>query len=877
MTTIPNVSGLGLEEAVRKYCEAGLYLVPVRTGKHPGSAVGKGWPEKSSNDPETVLQMLKDTGAEGIALHVGKSGMVAFDVDTPEELPDFLREVVQSAPYQRTREVNNGRGHYLFANDGVDYSNSNGSLGKAWGEIRGKNGVVLLEPSPHPKEDGEYAWERPGPVPALPAHVAELMTTATNSAPPADTDEITEFVKRNNRGKNTVALAKRVQGFLSSVAEGASRHQSMLPALADAMNDARKGTYPAKDALLAMSDAFQDAIGGDRNAGGEFMSIASWAVGQAIKEEEIAEAVKVTPPDLGYNHWGSAERLKHTLAGDFVWCPKVKWHAWSEKDGVWVRPAEHILLESSVRSLVSTVREELKSKEGDARVPVLKYLNKVQDISGVEGAIKFLRPLMVGSWDKFDRNTDRLTVANGTLVFEGGGVRLQEHRRGDLITKKSNVTYDPDAPAPDFWLQTLEMFVPNERIRAFLQRLAGSLLVSVGVKEQKIPFFYGNGGCGKSTFAQGMSTILGEDLAVPVDPATIRTAQRSGSSASPDLFALLGARVVIAEEAEDQDGNKSQRIDVGMIKRWSGGTDSTKIVARPMYGDVVKFMPTFTLVLIANNAPDFKDQTDGIWRRLLVIPFNTPVPEGTKTMESTDVAAIFRAEASGMLNWALEGYREWKKGGLRPPPEVLLAGQELRAKQDWIGNFVVESTHDEADGFVSCDDLHAAWQAWRGGDKEIPDLSKRRLGAELKGRKGWGESKVKKLDGKAVRGWYGKSLGVTELAPVTELASENCNRITAGQTPLDHEGYRVTEESVRVHDESEVSAEKLAGFAEKFCNPVTEGVEMPLTCTDAVTEPQTENCNPRRVTGLPMTFDFTTGTTSTPDAAWRRLYRKSEA
>lgn len=583
-------------------------------------------------------------------------------------------------------------------------------------------------------------------------------------------------------------------------------------------------------------------------------------------------------PRYDFTQWGAAQRLDEALQGRFLWCPKVKWHGWNECEGVWQRPAEYLLLRESVLALKEKTEQECKALAdlgSDKAVAMArKYALDMQNVGNVKGAMKFLEPLMVGSWEQFDQDPNKLTVANGTLVFDGDDVRLEDHDPHDYITKKSPVVYDSEASAP-FWEQTLQMFVPNDHIRGFLQRLAGSLLVAVGVKEQRIPFFYGNGGCGKSTFAQGMSTILGDDLAVPVDPATIRTAQRSGSSASPDLFSLLGARIVVAEEAEDPDGGKSQGIDVGMIKRWSGGTDSTKIVARPMYGDVVKFMPTFTLVLIANNAPNFKDQTDGIWRRLLVVPFNTPVPAGTRPMESTEVASRFRAEASGMLNWAIEGYRQWRKHGLNPPQEVLLAGQELRRDQDYLGNFLAETTHPEDGGFVSSEAVHEAWTAWRGGDREIPDLSKRKLGEELKKRKGWGETKTKKVDGKTVRGWHGQALGgtepVTDLPPVTELGDENCDRKTAGQRPKTPPVTEVTELSVRVNHESEKDAEKLERFAGKNCDCVTEGQKHALTCTDAVTELSREKCDRPRVSGLARTFSFT------GDDSWRRLYRRGEA
>jgi len=44
--------------------------------------------------------------------------------------------------------------------------------------------------------------------------------------------------------------------------------------------------------------------------------------------------------------------------------------------------------------------------------------------------------------------------------------------------------------------------------------------------------------------------------------------------------------------------------------------------------------------------------------------------------------AELRAELPGILNWALEGYRAWKAGGLQPPPSVLESTQEYKLENE---------------------------------------------------------------------------------------------------------------------------------------------------------------------------------------------------
>jgi Bifunctional DNA primase/polymerase, N-terminal len=85
------------------YAAAGLYVLPVRRGtKDPGSVVGKRWQVKSSCDPKVITAWFAGTN-HGIALHCGRSGLVVFDVDNPDKLPEILRKHLQHAPFQSTR------------------------------------------------------------------------------------------------------------------------------------------------------------------------------------------------------------------------------------------------------------------------------------------------------------------------------------------------------------------------------------------------------------------------------------------------------------------------------------------------------------------------------------------------------------------------------------------------------------------------------------------------------------------------------------------------------------------------------------------------------------------------------------------------------
>jgi hypothetical protein len=250
--------------AALKYAACGWYLLPVKAGtKRPGSVVGDAWQHQSSRDPHVLAGWFAGTDY-GLALHMGRSGAVAADVDDPDALPDALRRATSNgAPFQSTRADQPGRGHYLFTQPpGRNIGNSSGSLGKAWGEIRGKNGVIIVAPSVHQlaADGGRYQWVRTGPVPVLPEEVAAALPEAAGAADAATDAEVEAFLDAHTTGSRPELLDVWWRQFAKDVDEGASRHTSMVSKLAGAMKEAAAGLLDARTAADTLESMFLAAV-----------------------------------------------------------------------------------------------------------------------------------------------------------------------------------------------------------------------------------------------------------------------------------------------------------------------------------------------------------------------------------------------------------------------------------------------------------------------------------------------------------------------------------------------------------------------------------------------------------------------------------------
>ncbi|MGR3495415.1 DNA primase family protein [Citreimonas sp.] len=320
-----------------------------------------------------------------------------------------------------------------------------------------------------------------------------------------------------------------------------------------------------------------------------------------------------------------------------------------------------------------------------------------------------------------DLDADPLTVNTeaGVLRFtvDPGGegasrtaaVRLEPHAREmpvpgrdrpQLITRMMPVWYDPTAKCPNFD-KFLERVQPSAEMRAFLQRWLA--LSMTGLKIQRFSFFYGSGANGKSVLVDLIAKMLGDySHSAKIESFTGRN-RRGGGDATPDIFPLMGARMVRAAEPEE-----GERLQEGLIKELTGGEP---ILVRQLHADFIEVHPFFKLTMSGNHKPDIRGTDDGIWRRVLLVPFDVQIPESERDEKLGE--KLF-AERAGILNWLVEGLLSYLEGGLQEPQQVLDATLGYRADSDPIGSFLADTclvTGDPGD-FLLARDIIQGFNFW---------------------------------------------------------------------------------------------------------------------------------------------------------------------
>lgn len=254
---------------------------------------------------------------------------------------------------------------------------------------------------------------------------------------------------------------------------------------------------------------------------------------------------------------------------------------------------------------------------------------------------------------------------------------LRPHRQDDMITKLAPVDWSEEGitQAPEF-RRFLHKVQPDPEIRAFLKRFFGYCLTGLTI-EQSMMFFHGAGRNGKSTFMDLICHVL-DDYAVTLSIDSFSGEQkRGGGEATPDLARLPGARLVSASEPE-----AGVKLKDALIKLLTGGE---KIPVRRLHKDFFEVDPQFKIVLSGNHKPRIDDDSDGIWRRVLLVPWDVQIP---KDQVDRMLPAKLRREADAVFAWMVEGAIEYLNEGLSIPEAVRAASQEYREESDPIGTFI---------------------------------------------------------------------------------------------------------------------------------------------------------------------------------------------
>lgn len=415
-----------------------------------------------------------------------------------------------------------------------------------------------------------------------------------------------------------------------------------------------------------------------------------------------------------------AQRLSDLIIREIAYLPMTEVDRAMLAESGDIRARRHVIeaitsaerSEDQKRELVDLMRKcdalsEIEKRHKGARGRHRSFANTTGNSARMDNAAKEAGVTLAHPFEALDAAPLDINCESGVLRFrvddlsdEGAGrmarVDLVPHGRDLRMSKLMPVVYDPAAPRPLFDA-FLERVQPDREMREFLKRWLG--LSMTGTPMQRLVFFYGGGANGKSVLVDLVAKLLGNYAATARIESLTGTNRRGGGDATPDLIPLMGARMVRTSEPDE-----GQRLQEGLIKELTGGEP---IQVRALHSDFVEVRPIFKLTMSGNHKPEIRGTDDGIWRRVMLVPFDVQIPEAER---DSDLGRKLWAERSGVLNWLIEGLCDALEQGLAPPAAVTEATREYREESDPIGLFLTTCctvTGDAVDMITSRDLGHA--------------------------------------------------------------------------------------------------------------------------------------------------------------------------
>jgi P4 family phage/plasmid primase-like protien len=308
------------------------------------------------------------------------------------------------------------------------------------------------------------------------------------------------------------------------------------------------------------------------------------------------------------------------------------------------------------------------------------------------------------------------------MCFNNGVIDFKNRifRKGypeDYLSKCTETDYIPinrsiDSPIILEIEEYMRQLFPEPELCEYVWNHLASCLIGDTALNQCLHYYTGIGQNGKSMLVKFMQLILGT-YAGDLDVGFYTQERTKRGQASPELFAIIGARYVITSEPSEGD-----KMNEGPMKQLTSGTDPMS--CRAPYGQLMKFVPQANAIIMANHFLEIKSRDHGTWRRVRVIEFkslftdNPMIGDKEKPYQFLKVDNLddkFAQWKSIFMGLLVE--RAFITGGIsKICPAVTAASNQYRANQDFLSEFMGEKIAKEELSKIRKNELIQTFNDW---------------------------------------------------------------------------------------------------------------------------------------------------------------------
>lgn len=309
-----------------------------------------------------------------------------------------------------------------------------------------------------------------------------------------------------------------------------------------------------------------------------------------------------------------------------------------------------------------------------------------------------LESLMSESRCQFVPNRRYVAFRNCVLDMDSGMVHQHDYKYcTDIVL---NFNYDPSARSA-LWDKVLGQTVPDEGMRSAVQQFCGAFLIDRSKnKFEYICFVVGEGQNGKSVICKAIVNIFknedenGQRVTYCVTTFSPDQLFEGGSQSDYRLAEVQGKIMNYCDDVTDA------AFSNGKFKQFVSGAE---FIGRSPYAKIMTRVTKVPIMLCcANRIPNTTDDSDGYYRRFLIINCPNKVsardvdPQLESKLQSDDVR-------SAIFNWMYEGRKELMKNGCKivMSQSVLDMKDEMKADSNsarrWIREFSMKPGYRQGD------------------------------------------------------------------------------------------------------------------------------------------------------------------------------------
>jgi P4 family phage/plasmid primase-like protien len=303
-----------------------------------------------------------------------------------------------------------------------------------------------------------------------------------------------------------------------------------------------------------------------------------------------------------------------------------------------------------------------------------------------------------------------IVCANGVLDIETR--ELHPHAPHWFARRKITTNYVVGAACPKFLELLTSMFSlhasPQAAISMYQEWLGAALAITRLTREQrKALMVVGKSRTGKSELSNCARILIGEPIA---SPAVSEISETFGMMNFIDAMAWI----------RDDAVNEGDTIDPQRFKVIVTGEP---VSIRRMNQKALNTRLNIPVMLTANSLPHARDHSDAVYNRCIVLRLDKVVTE----REAVEIRValgvpvghsigshIMETEASGVLNWALDGLaRLLERGSFDLPPEVAAAVREFKEGNNPVAEFARIAIKPSPHFKVERGDVLCAYHGWQ--------------------------------------------------------------------------------------------------------------------------------------------------------------------